>query len=60
MGEDQKGMISFWNHVYFGCLGFLHAFSWKLVAPCSRVLSRDHINPRILEVLWGKTPIGEN
>ena len=25
---------------------------WRLVAPCSRVLWRDHINPSILEVLW--------
>ena len=32
---------------------------WRLVAPCSRVLWRDHINPRILEVLWGKTLIGK-
>ena len=29
-------------------------FPWRLVAPCSRVLWRDHINPRILEVLWEK------
>ena len=27
---------------------------WRLVPPCSRVLWRDHINPRILEVLWEK------
>ena len=32
---------------------------WRLVAPSSRVLWRDHINPRILEVLWGKTLIGK-
>ena len=24
----------------------------RLVAPCSRVLGRDHPNPRILEFLW--------
>ena len=29
---------------------------WRLVPPCSRVLWRDHINPRILEVLWEKNP----
>ena len=45
--------------MYFDVLSFWYAFPWKLVAPCSRVLWRDHINPRILEVLWGKTPIGE-
>ena len=27
---------------------------WRLVAPCSRVLWRDHINLRILKVLWEK------
>ena len=45
--------------MYFDVLSFWYAFPWKLVAPCSRVLWRDHINPRILEALWGKTPIGE-
>ena len=34
-------------------------FSWRLVAPCSRVLWRDHINPRILEVLWEKALVGK-
>ena len=51
MGKDQKGMFSFWNHVYFGFLGF---WVWRLVAPCSRVVGRDHPNPSILEVLWEK------
>ena len=27
---------------------------WRLIAPYSRVLWRDHINPRILEDLWEK------
>ena len=27
---------------------------WRLVPPFSRVLGRDHINPRILEVLEEK------
>ena len=43
----------------FECLGFLVLiFPWRLVAPCSKVLWRDHINPIILEVLWDKTLIG--
>ena len=29
-------------------------FPWRLVAPYSRVLWRDHINPRILEVMGEK------
>ena len=45
MGEDQKGMFSFW---------IPRVLVWRLVAPCSRVLRRDHPNPRILEVLWEK------
>ena len=35
-------------------------FPWRLVAPFSRVLWRDHINLIILEVLLGKTLFGEN
>ena len=41
--------------MYFDVLSFWYAFPWKLVAPCSRVLWRDHINPRILEV-FGEKP----
>ena len=39
----------FWMSRVFGM-----NFPLRLVAPCSRVLWRDHINPRILEVLWEK------
>ena len=30
VGEDQKCMFSFWNHVYFGCLGFLVCISMEI------------------------------
>ena len=42
--------LGFWMSRVFGM-----NFPWRLVAPCSRVLWRDHINPRILEVLWEKS-----
>ena len=42
--------LGFWMSRVFGM-----NFPWRLVAPCSRVLWRDHINPRILEVC-GKNP----
>ena len=42
-------ILVFWMSRVFGM-----NFPWRLVAPCSRVLGRDHPNPRILEVLWEK------
>ena len=39
----------FWISKVFGM-----NFPWRLVAHCSKVLGRDHINPRILEVLGEK------
>ena len=36
------------------CILDARVLVWRLVAPCSRVLGRDHLNPRILEVLWEK------
>ena len=48
MGEKpNQGMFSFCNHGY---LDFLR-FGMELVLLWSRVLWRNHINPKILEVM---------
>ena len=48
-GMESCVIWVFWMSRVFGMI-----FPWRLVAPCSRVLWRDHNNPRILEVLWEK------
>ena len=48
MGEkSNQGMFSFCNHGY---LDFLRLV-WRLVLLWSRVLWKNHINPRIVEVM---------
>ena len=49
--EKNKGMFSCMESSVFWISRVL---VWRLVPPFSRVLGRDHINPRILEVLGGK------
>ena len=56
--EEDKTKVRF--HLEIMGLWVPKVLVWRLVAPCSRVLGRDHPNPRILEVLWEKTLVGEN
>ena len=51
MGEDQTKVCF---HFGIMCNWISRVLVGRLVAPCSRVLWRDHMNPRILEVLWEK------
>ena len=43
-------MFLHWNCVFW----ISRVLVWRLVAPLSRVLLRDHPNPRIVEVMWVK------
>ena len=52
-GEEREE-IQVWIKCILMSRIFGMNFPWRLVAPCSRVLWKDHINPRILEVLWEK------
>ena len=49
-GEDQKVCFVLESFIIW----IPRVLVWRLIAPCSRVLWRDHINPRILEVFWEK------
>ena len=51
MGEDQTNVCF---HLEIMCIWIPKVLVWRLVPSFSRVLWRDHPNPRILEVLWEK------
>ena len=42
------------------CILISRVLVWRLVAPCSKVLWRDHPNPRIVEVMWVKPQLVKN
>ena len=52
--EEQRYGFSMESCVFwvFGMIS--RVFPWRLVPSFSRVLWRDHINPRISEVMWVK------
>ena len=53
-GEEQGMDFLLESCVFWMSRVFGRNFSWRLVAHFSRVLWRDHLNPRILEVSWEK------
>ena len=55
-GEDKK--VCFYDGIK--CILMSRVIGMEIVTPCARVLWRDHINPRILEVLWVKPQLVEN
>ena len=59
-GEGEEGQTKVCFYFKSSVFWIPKVLVWRIVLSFLRFCGRDHPNPRFVEVMGGKTPIGEN